>query len=215
MISIKNLSKAFKNKIVLNNLDIDFESRINFLLGDNGEGKTVLINILAGIVKPDKGIIQIDNKKIDFSDGRYKKNIGFLLNLQTYPAHLKIKEYIDLLNAIYSINTKENKVYLDELIIFFQLNKYLDHKISELSTGYIMRVKLFASMLHDPSIYIYDEPFSGIDKKFVPLLIAKIIELSAKGKTFLITTHLSKITSYNFSDRTNYQIANGKISKIT
>lgn len=214
MISVKNLSKSYKKKVVLDDVTIDFDGRINFLLGDNGVGKSTMIHILAGVVKPNVGEIFINEKKISYTDGTYKKDVGFLLNLPTYPYHLKLEEYINLLNPIYTIDLVTNKQYEDELLNFFDLNKYLGYKIAELSTGYIMRVKLFAAMLHNPSFFIFDEPFSGLDKNFIPQLIEKIITLSKQGKYFLMTTHLSQITAFNFPDCNHYNILNGKILKI-
>ncbi|PHS51255.1 MAG: hypothetical protein COB01_10700 [Lutibacter sp.] len=102
---------------------------------------------------------------------------------------------------------------MKELLTFFYLNKYLNRKISELSTGYIVRVKLLASMLHNPDFYIFDEPFSGLDKNFVYQLMNKIIKLSNERKYFLITIHFSQITSYNFPNCDYYKILNGTIRK--
>lgn len=214
MISISNLTKSFKNRIVLDNVNMDFDCNINFLQGSNGVGKTTLINILAGIVKPNKGLIYINNNIISYTDGRYKKNIGFFLNYATYPYHLTISEYIDLLNLINGIDVNKNKTYQEELISFFSLKNYLNQTISELSTGYITRVKLFAAMLHNPDLYIFDEPFTGLDKDFIPLLIKKIIDLSMLEKKFLITTHLSKILSHKFPNRGDYSIIDGHVQKI-
>jgi len=211
MISIKNLTKTYKNKKVLNNININFDHNINFLIGNNGAGKTTLINVLAGIVKPTSGSIFINDKQLNYMDGTYKKDIGFLLSLPTYPYQLKINEYIALLNSIYSINVSANSPYQKELLSFFELDDYLNHKISELSTGYIKRVKLLAAMLHKPNIYIFDEPFSGLDKNFIPLLFKKINILSKQGDYFLITSHLLQIQTFNFHKSANYEILNGKI----
>ncbi|MCF6350339.1 MAG: ABC transporter ATP-binding protein [Flavobacteriaceae bacterium] len=192
-ILIKNLSKKFKNQIVLDNVNIHFNNRINLLIGENGVGKTTLINLLAGILKMDNGEIFIRDYKLNYNNGEYKNNVGFVLNLPTYPYHFKINEYLDLLVSIYKIDLLKNKTYIESLLVFFDLKKQLNKKINELSTGYIKRVKLFSAMIHNPNCYIFDEPFTSLDQNFIPKLIDKIIDLSKQNKRFLITTHMSQI----------------------
>ena len=126
-------------------------------------------------------------------------NIGFLIDYPTYPTQFTVKEYISLLNYIYKNDTKLQKSYQENLITFFELDKYQNLQISELSTGFVKRVKLLATMLHNPNLFIWDEPFSGIDKNFIPKLVNKIKALSLEeNKFFLITTHISEIKSFDF-----------------
>jgi len=87
----------------------------------------------------------------------------------------------------------------------------MNTKISDLSTGYVKRVKLLASMLHEPDIFIWDEPFSGIDKIFLPKLFTKIKALSSEGKFFIIASHNSQINSFEFPDSSKFIIINNKI----
>jgi ABC-type multidrug transport system ATPase subunit len=212
MITIKNLTKKYDSNIILNDISIQFNKNISFLFGDNGTGKSTLLNILAGALKYNSGSIYINNKEIDFKDNSYKTNIGFLIDYPTYPTQLTVKEYISLLNYIYRNDTKLQKSYQENLITFFELDKYLNLQISELSTGFVKRVKLLATMLHNPDLFIWDEPFSGIDKNFIPKLVNKIKALSTgENKFFLITTHISQIKSYNFTDSSEFILENKKV----
>jgi ABC-type multidrug transport system ATPase subunit len=192
---------------------MEFDHKINFLLGKNGTGKTTLIHILAGAVIPDTGTVLIDGVKINFKNGNYKKDIGFLLCLPTYPMHFKLKEYISLLNYVYDIDIEKEKKHQDELLDFFDLNQYLDYKISTLSEGYIKRVKLLSSMLHNPKYYVFDEPFSGLDKEFVVLLMEKIVFLTEQGRFFLIASHLIDVKDFELKNAMTYNMIEGEIIK--
>lgn len=215
MISINNLSKKFRENIVLDDVSLKLEKNITFLFGNNGVGKSTLINILAGAIVPDKGVFFLDNQKISFIDGSYKRKIGFLLSFPTYPLHFKVKEYVHLLNYVYSINPELNKLYQEDLITFFDLKKYMDTKISELSVGFVKRVQLLASMLHNPKYYIFDEPFSGMDTDFMPILNQKILDLSREGKYFLIATHQLDTSIFNDLNSEKFKIVNHTINKIS
>ena len=214
MISINNLYKKFKTNIIYDDVSIKFDNNINFLFGNNGCGKSTLINIIAGVSPSDEGSIFIGDSIISFTDGTYKKKIGFLLSSPSYPIHYKVSEYINLINYIYDNNFELNILYQKKLIDFFDLNKYLNTKINELSFVYIKRVQLLASMLHNPKYYILDEPFAGLDNNFIQLLNQKIIDLSKEGKYFLITTHQIDNTLFNYLNSDRFEIVDHKINKI-
>lgn len=209
MISINNLTKYYGSKLIFDNASVAFNYDINFLHGSNGVGKTTLINILAGIVKYEKGCFYLNDHKISYRDGTYRKNIGFLIDLPNYPYHLTVQEYIELLIAMYSLDKTNKRV--KELVDFYELNAYTTTKLKDLSTGFLKRTKLLASMLHDPDVYIYDEPFTGLDKEFVPKLIYKIQDLNRTKKGFIITSHSEKISLFNSDHIVNYEILNKKI----
>ncbi|MCI2230033.1 ABC transporter ATP-binding protein [Polaribacter sp. MSW13] len=211
MITIKNLTKKYGSNIILNNVNVHFKENVSFLLGDNGTGKSTFINILAGVINKNSGSILINNKSINFKDNSYKKNIGFLIDYPSYPTQLSLKEYISLLNYIYKNDINLNKLYQENLISFFELDDYMSLQISELSTGFVKRTRLLASMLHNPNVFIWDEPFSGLDKNFVPKLICKIKTLSKENKSFLITTHISQIKPFDFPNSAEYKLINNKI----
>lgn len=212
MIYIENLTKKYNDKTVLDKINIHFNNKLNFLYGENGSGKTTLINLIAGIIKPNTGSIYFNGIKISYIDGKYKKDIGFLLDFPTYPYHYKVIEYINLLEEVYCLKKNEKYFnYKNDLISFFELKDYLKININNLSTGYLKKLKLFATMIHNPSFFILDEPFSGIDKDFLPKIIHKLKELSNNGKGFIITTHLNLNEYFSPSEIESFFINNSKI----
>lgn len=213
MIIFKNLTKKYNSNLIINDLNIEFREKIVFLNGNNGSGKSTIVKMLASITKPSSGSILINNIEINYNDGTYKKKVGFCLNYPTYPGHLKLSEYIKLLNFVYDININENKDYQQKLIDFFDLNKFLNYKISELSTGYEKRVKLFASMLHHPKLIVWDEPFANLDKTFIKKMMVKIVELSTQDIYFFITSHIDDEIKNDLKSLSNYTIKNGIIEE--
>lgn len=213
MILFKNLTKRYKSNLIINNLNIEFKEKIIFLNGENGSGKSTIVKMLASVIKPSSGSIFINDTEVNYNDGTYKKKVGFCLNYPTYPAHLKLFEYIKLLNFVYSIDINKNKDYQQNLINFFELNKFLNYKISELSSGYEKRVKLFASMIHHPKLFIWDEPFANLDKTFIKKIMGKIVELSSQEMCFFITSHIDDEIKKDLTGLNNYTIKNGIIEK--
>jgi|JI10StandDraft_1071094.scaffolds.fasta_scaffold518962_1 ABC-type multidrug transport system ATPase subunit len=210
-ISLSEIAKKYNKVEVLKNVNLQLDNKkINFLIGENGTGKSTLINLILGIVKPSKGKIFIDDVRIRHYNGVYKKNIGILINYDTYPYHFKVKEYINLLYFLYGV--KKDIEYENQLLEFFELKGLLNHKIIELSDGYKQRVKIFASMLHRPKYYIYDEPFSFLDDEFINRFIQKIKDLFLNGSFFLISSHNIALIK-KFEDINLYEIKNLTIEK--
>ncbi|WP_445755923.1 ATP-binding cassette domain-containing protein [Polaribacter sp.] len=194
-------------------MNIEFNEKIIFLNGENGTGKSTIVKMLASVIKPCSGTIFINDNLVNYNNGTYKKEVGFCLNYPTYPAHLKLLEYVKLLNFVYGIDINKNKDYQQNLMNFFELNKFLNYKISELSTGYEKRVKLFASMIHHPKLIVWDEPFANLDKTFRKKLMGKIVELSSQDIYFFITSHIENEIKNELKSIKNYTIKNGVIEQ--
>ena len=176
MIRIKNLSKQFGKKVVLNNLSIEFErGKIYGIIGENGAGKTTLFRCIAGLESFDGEIVSEINP--------LKDHLGYLTAEPFFFPMITGEEYIRLL-----CNARDKK--LTEIgsnnIFDLPLNQY----VTTYSTGMRKKLALLAVLLQGNDIFILDEPFNGIDLNGSIILTEIIHRLKELGKTVIISSHI-------------------------
>lgn len=187
ILNIKNLSKSFGKKKVLEDLNLVLEKgKVYGLLGINGEGKTTLIRMIMGVIPPDNGEIFFKNKKINFRDDSYKKEIGFIAEESIFYSWMSIKELLNFNASFYPTwNTKKVNAYLER----FSLDKKT--KIRLLSRGMKLKLGLIVTLASEPEFLILDDPTSGLDVPTRHDFLKEIIrELSEAGTTILFSTHI-------------------------
>jgi len=196
MIEIKNISKSYKNRLILDDISLSFhEEDIVVIVGRNGAGKSTLLSILAGFVKADKGTASIN-----------KKEVGFIPQADSLFEDLTVKDNINFWANI--SNTKNSH----DLIKLFGIDEYLKKKVRELSGGMKKRVAICTALLHDPKIIIMDEPFSGLDMFYKNELLQMIAKLKEMGKCIIYTSHN---TDEIFAlESKHYVISNKKVYPI-
>lgn len=185
MIQISNLSKSFGKNKVLNNLDLDLENGgIYAVLGPNGSGKTTLIKSILGMVIMDDGQIEVSGQSIK-NNWLYRKEINYLPQIANFPGNLRVNE---LIKMIKDLRNKNNRA--DELIQLFNLNSFLDKKLSTLSGGTRQKVNILLAFMFDSPLCILDEPTTGLDPAALLNLKDLIRKEKQAGKTILITSHI-------------------------
>jgi len=196
MIRIAHLTKSFGKFKALDDVSLNFERGTTIsLLGPNGSGKTTLIKSILGLVIPEKGSITIDNEEIK-SNVSYRSQIGYMPQIGRYPENMTIKQVIDMIKEM----RKDCTIYDEELINGFSIPAIQHKTMRSLSGGTRQKVSACLAFLFSPEIYILDEPTAGLDPLSSELLKEKIRRERAKGKLFLITSHvlsdLDDITSH-------------------
>lgn len=187
ILKIENLTKSFGQKKVLENFNLILEKgKVYGLLGKNGEGKTTLVRIIMGAIPSDKGEICYKNKKVNFNDNSYKKEIGFIAEESIFYSWMSIKELLDFNASFYPTwNTKKVEDYLQR----FSLDKKT--RIRHLSRGMKLKLGLIVTLASEPEILILDDPTSGLDVPTRHDFLKEIIgELSEAGTTILFCTHM-------------------------
>ena len=186
-LEIRNVSKTYGSKRVLNNISIAVPRQsIYGLLGPNGAGKTTLIRILNQITMPDSGEILLDGKPLSPND---IANIGYLPEERGLYKKMKVGEQAIYLAQLKGLSAREAEKRLRQWFVKFEIQNWWDKKVEELSKGMQQKVQFIVTVIHEPKLLIFDEPFSGFDPINVNLLKREIIELRDKGATILFSTH--------------------------
>lgn len=186
MIEIKNISKKFGRLEVLKNVSVSCNSgQCIALIGPNGCGKTTLIKSILGMVIPDAGSMEFNEKSI-FGDYLYREKIGYMPQIGRYPDTMTIGEIIEMVKKI-----RNSKDDLDEdLFRDFEIEKMLNKQMRTLSGGTTQKISAVLAFLFNPDVLILDEPTAGLDPLASELLKEKIIKEKEKGKLIIITSHL-------------------------
>jgi phospholipid/cholesterol/gamma-HCH transport system ATP-binding protein len=197
VISIKNLYKSFNDNHVLQGIDFELHKGENIVvLGRSGSGKSVLIRIITGLLKPDKGVVKIFGREIDKLNKKelikLRLKIGFLFQHNALYDSMTVGENIEFPLIRNERNIPESKINeaVDEVLEEVGLAHIKDHFTSELSGGEQKRIGIARTLILRPEIILYDEPTSGLDP-LTSVEINKLInELKKKYKTSsVIITH--------------------------
>jgi len=189
---IRNLHKTFRWKTVaLDGLDLDVPVGCIFgLLGPNGAGKSTAINIIAGVVRKNKGDIEIFGEAIGDQDYKYKQQVGFVLEKPVYIEKLSVKEYLEFAAAMYGLEEDEGKRRARELIEVFNLTEKQNKWIETYSSGMKKKVSLAAALIHHPKLLILDEPLEGIDPISAKTIKSNLRLMADRGITIVISSHV-------------------------
>ncbi len=156
------------------------------LLGPNGAGKTTFIRILNQITRPDSGEVLIDGERLSQKDiGR----IGYLPEERGLYKKMKVGEEAIYLGRLKGLSAMEARKRLRVWFEKFDIMGWWDKKVEQLSKGMQQKVQFIVTVLHEPSLLIFDEPFSGFDPVNANILKKEILELKKKGATVIFSTH--------------------------
>ena len=192
MIKIENLHKRFGKLTVLDGLDLEINPKetgggIFAILGPNGSGKTTLIKCLLGMVIPNSGKISYENEDI-LHKWHYRNKINYLPQIANFPANLTVKELLQMVK-----NLRPKEANEEELISKFGVTSFLNKKLGNLSGGTKQKINIILTFMFDSPLIILDEPTTGLDPISLIQLKKIIQQEKAKGKTFLVTTHIMSL----------------------
>ena len=182
-----NVSKSFGSFKALNNVSLEVPKGSVFgLLGPNGAGKTTLIRIINQITMPDSGSILLDGKPLHPND---IKNIGYLPEERGLYKSMKVGEQVMYLAQLKGLSKTEAKERLNYWFDRLGIDGWWNKKIQELSKGMAQKIQFVVTVLHQPKLLIFDEPFSGFDPINANLIKDEILRLKKEGATVIFSTH--------------------------
>ncbi|MCD8369910.1 MAG: ABC transporter ATP-binding protein [Clostridiales bacterium] len=191
MLRLEKLKKAFGNDHALDGLDMEIaDGSLYGFVGPNGAGKTTTIRIIAGLLSPDGGRLEIGGIDAADSPARIKRLIGYVPDYFGVYDNLKVTEYMEFFAACYGMEgykaRRRAEVLLEQVGLGDKRNSFVD----ELSRGMKQRLSLARALIHDPQLLIMDEPTAGLDPRTRLEFRDMVMGLHEQGKTILISSHL-------------------------
>ena len=182
-----SVSKNFGEFKALNNVSIEVPKGSIFgLLGPNGAGKTTLIRIINQITMPDTGTVLLDGKPLHSNDIQH---IGYLPEERGLYKSMKVGEQALYLAQLKGMSKSEAKKRLKYWFERLEIGDWWNKKIQELSKGMAQKIQFVVTVLHQPKLLIFDEPFSGFDPINANLIKDEILQLRDEGATVIFSTH--------------------------
>lgn len=187
LLKVQNIEKRFINHLALDNVNVTIpENSIYGLLGPNGAGKTTLIRIINRITAPDKGEVFFKGKPLQPED---VNSIGYLPEERGLYRKMKVGEQALYLARLKGLSKRDALKRLKYWFDKFEIQSWWDKKVEELSKGMAQKVQFVTTIIHEPQLLIFDEPFSGFDPINANMLKEEILDLKKKGATIIFSTH--------------------------
>ena len=187
MLSIRNIVKQYAGQRALDDVSIEVEQgKVFGLLGPNGAGKTSLIRIINQITAPDSGEILVNGERLNQT---HIEQIGYLPEERGLYKKMEIGEQILYLARLKGLSLPEAKKRARYWFEKLEIQGWWNKKIEELSKGMQQKAQFVATVIHNPTLLILDEPFSGFDPVNADLIKNEILELNKQGTTIIFSTH--------------------------
>jgi ABC-2 type transport system ATP-binding protein len=215
-LQLKGITKRFGATLAVNALDLNVpKGRIYGIIGPNGAGKTTTIRMIMNIIAPDSGEILLDGKPVDSS---FKNVVGYLPEERGLYKKMTIREIILYLGQLKMAPRKKLEAGMDSWLKRMDLLDYKNRKVEELSKGMQQKLQFITTLVHDPSVVILDELFSGLDPLNVELIKNVLLELRSDGRTILFSTHVmeqaEKLCDYICMINHGTKVLDGTLSSV-
>lgn len=188
LIVIRSLYKTFGYRVVLKDLNLEIEDGdFVAIFGPNGAGKTTLLKILSTLSSPTSGEIYINGVNLEKDRNKIRANLGVLTHESYLYENLTALENLKFFASMYDLNDIHNKAI--EVLRYIGLEGRGGDIVRNFSRGMKQRLSLARAIIHNPSILLLDEPYSGLDQHGIKILNELIIKLVNEKKTIVMTTH--------------------------
>lgn len=196
MIEIEGVSKAYagSNRKAVDNLNWTVpDGAITGFIGPNGAGKSTSIHMMTGSLQPDSGRIKLNGIDIGENPIEAKRQFGFVPDVPDVFLNLKAIEYLNFIADIYGVSPADRASFIDEVPEKLEIADALTNQIVSMSHGMRQKVMVLGALIHQPSIWILDEPMAGLDPKSAFALKEMMREHAASGRSVLFSTHVLEV----------------------
>ena len=211
MLELKNVHKQFGDNVVLKDVSLQVDKGdVVAILGPSGSGKTTLLRMLAGLMKPTEGEVFVETDSgVIRKDEDIKRHIGYMsANTKLY-GRFSAREILKFYGQVYGMTEADIDRRTEEIIDVLDMEKFVDNRIDKLSTGQVQRTSISRCLIHNPEIYIFDEPTLGLDILSSSAIVDFMKAEKEKGKTVIYSTHYMEEAEY-MCDRI-VMICDGKV----
>ncbi|MCL2234776.1 MAG: ABC transporter ATP-binding protein [Firmicutes bacterium] len=215
MLKINNLRKSYSKSGVyaLDGVSLELkEGEIFGFLGPNGAGKTTAIKILSGILPFEEGSVSVCGHDIKTHALLAKQNIGYVSDTHIVYDKLTGREYVDFLADIYNVPLSERKERAEKMLSLFELTENFNSPIKTYSHGMKQKIAVIGALIHNPKLWVLDEPLTGLDPKSAFNMKELMREHASRGNTVFFSTHILEVAE-KLCDRIGI-IVKGKIAKV-
>ena len=217
ILEIKGLKKYFSGQKAVDDISFSIEKGSVFgLLGPNGAGKTTLLRMITGIFYPDEGNITLQGKT--FEPLRDNGLIGYMPEERGLYKKMKIGEQVLYLAQLKGLSKKEALERIKFWFVKFQMESWWNKKVEDLSKGMSQKLQFVTTVVHNPSLIILDEPFSGLDPVNANLIKDEIFRLAKEGATIIFSTHrmeqVEEICDHIILVNKGHKILDGTVQNI-
>lgn len=195
MIEVTNVNKSYNGKTkAVDNVNLSIrDGEIFGFLGPNGAGKTTTIKMITGILNADSGSIRINNIDIKQNPINAKMQFGFVPDSPDMFLRIKGIEYLNFMSDIYNVSQSDRQDKIKILSERFEMTSALADAIQSYSHGMRQKIIIMGALIHDPSVWILDEPMTGLDPKSSYTLKEMMREHADSGKTVFFSTHVLEV----------------------
>jgi ABC-2 type transport system ATP-binding protein len=191
VIRTHELTKKYGSFVALDRLSIEVgRGQILGFIGPNGAGKTTTIKILVGLARPTSGTATVAGIDCAREPRKVKRLIGYMPDTFGSYDNMRVSEYLDFFGAAFGIRRRERVARIDAVLELAGARDFKDLFVESLSHGMKQRVAIARTLLHDPPALILDEPANGLDPQARIEMRQLLIDLAARGKTLLVTSHI-------------------------
>ncbi len=210
MIRLTGLTKRYGDHIAVENLHLDVGAGELFgFLCPNGDGKTTTIKMIAGLLRPTSGRIELAGHDLEREPEKAKARLGFIPDRPFLYEKLSAAEFLRFVSGIYGIDGQEVTNRIDEYLELVELTHVKSDLVESFSHGMKQRLVMAAAFIHDPKVLVVDEPMVGLDPKGARMIKAVFRERCRDGVTIFMSTHTLEVAQ-EMCDRIGI-ITNGKL----